>query len=146
MVIQRTFPELSEEQIAAVERFSERRSYGNGEPILRQGDVPDRLYVMLAGTARVTLKRSESIDAEFTGPLGPGDLFGEFSFIDGKAASATITADGDVELVEIDGAELHAALDTDPALAAAVYKSLLTTVVHRLRNTNMRVVTPADFE
>ena len=146
MVIQRTFPGLTEQQIAAVEHFSNRRSFKNGEYILRQGDVPDKLYVMLSGSARVTLKRSESIDAEFTGPLGPGDLFGEFSFVDQRAASATITADGDVKLIEIDSAHLRTALEDDSALAAVFYKSLLTTVVHRLRNTNMRVVTPTDFE
>ncbi|MEQ8666862.1 MAG: cyclic nucleotide-binding domain-containing protein [Rhodospirillales bacterium] len=146
MVLQRTFPGLSKEQIDVIERISHRRSCASGENILHQGDVPDRLFVMLSGTARVTLKRSESIDAEFTGPLGPGDLFGEFSFVDGAAASATITADGEVDLIEIDGGKLHAALDTDSGLAAAVFKSLLATVVRRLRNTNMRIVTPSDFE
>lgn len=139
MVLRRALSHLSDDQLAMIESISGNRSFSGGKHIIDQGDRPDRLFIVKSGEARVTLKGAATIDIEFTGPLGPGDLFGELSFMDGESASATITADGDVDLIEIDGPKLRAAIDKDPALAAAIYKSLLETVIKRLRRTNMRI-------
>lgn len=140
MLIQRALAGLSAEQAEQIEAIAERKSYGFGESIISQGERLDRLFVIAGGMGRVTLHQGNTPDSEFTGPLGPGELFGELSFVDGQPTSASVTADGDAEVIEIPGEALRAILDADPALAAAFYKCLLTTVGRRLRQANHRIV------
>lgn len=145
MVIRRALPSLTEEQAKAVEAIAETRSYSFGSPIIKQDEQPDRLFIIAMGEGRVTLHRGETIDAEFTGPLGPGELFGELSFIDGKPTSATITADGDADVVEIPGPALRDLMERDSAIAASIYKDLLMAVAGRLRRANLRNLTQNSF-
>lgn len=146
MAIRRALPSLTPEQASVIETIAERKSYTFGETIVKQNQRPDRLFIMVMGEGRLTLHRGATLDAEFTGPLGPGELFGELSFVDGKPASASITADGDAEVIEIPGPALRELLDSDPSMAANVYKDLMRAVASRLRKANLRIITQADLE
>lgn len=146
MVIRRALPSLTPDQADAVEAIAETKSYSYGDVIISQGDHPDSLFIMISGMGRVTLHRGSTLDAEFTGPLGPGELFGELNFIDGHPASATVTADGDTEIIHIGGDALRDLMLNEPVLAANIYKDLLLAVTGRLRRTNLRVITQTDLE
>ena len=146
MEIRRALPSLTSEQASVIEAIAERKSYTFGELIIKQGDHPDRLFIMIMGEGRVTLHKSATMDADFTSPLGPGELFGELSFVDGQPASASVTADGDTEVIEIPGPALRELLDNDSALAANVYRDLIQAVASRLRKANLRIITHANLD
>jgi len=55
---------------------------------------------------------------------GPGDIFGEMSFLEGGGASASVVADEDVEVAIIEGARLNSLLVSVPGLATGFYQSL----------------------
>ena len=55
-------------------------------------------------------------------------------------ATSTAVALVPTELLLLDGAALRAQLDADPALASAVYRSLLEAVAHRLNATRMQLL------
>jgi len=145
-ILLRALPSLTSDQVSLLDDIGLSREYSHGDIIIKQGQTPENLFVVVSGNARVLQRRTDAINVEFTGPLGPGDLFGEISFVDNHPASATIVADGDVTAVCLPGEQLQPLLKGDPALAANLYFSLLTTIAHRLRSTNMHIVTPEDFE
>ncbi len=145
-ILQRAFPHLTEDQRLVIADIGVNRTFEHGDIIIRQAQVPGSLFVVVSGNARVMQRRTDTINVEFTGPLGPGDLFGEISFIDGHPASATIVADGDVDVVALPESDVRPLLKGDPELAANFYHSLLAVIAHRLRATNMHIVTPEDFE
>lgn len=145
-ILPRALPKLTPDQASLLDDISVQREFSHGDIIIKQGQTPESLFMVVSGNARVLQRRTDAINVEFTGPLGPGDLFGEISFVDSQPASATIVADGDVVAVCLPGDQLNPLLQGDPALAANLYLSMLTTIAHRLRSTNMHIVTPEDFE
>ena len=75
--------------------------YGSGEPIVRQGDEGQSMFVVLSGSVSVVLEPSRDEVAR----IQRGGYFGEMSLLTGEPRSATVLAVGDVVVVEI-GADL----------------------------------------
>lgn len=71
--------------------------YGAGETIVRQGEEGQSMFVVLSGTARVVLEPSR----EEVARIDRGGYFGEMSLLTGEPRSATVLAEGDVVVVEI---------------------------------------------
>ncbi len=60
----------------------------DGEKIVEQGSLDHDFYILLSGTAAVSLEHNPTELAE----VGPGDFFGEISFILNTPRSSHITA------------------------------------------------------
>jgi NADH dehydrogenase len=67
---------------AAHERFEA------GETVFRQGDVGDRIYIVLAGRAEVV--RKTTTGERVLGEVGPGEYFGEMALLGSAPRNATI--------------------------------------------------------
>ncbi len=60
--------------------------------------------------------------------VGPGDLFGELTLLDGAPRSATVVALEDVETATLSRADFQALLRRNPALAEAILATLARTI------------------
>jgi CRP-like cAMP-binding protein/cytochrome P450 len=82
---------------------TERRTYPAGATILREGDPPERFYVILKGSVTVE-KRREDGEALVVAELGPGESFGEIGLLYGVPRTATVRAaeSAPVTVAEID--------------------------------------------
>ncbi len=136
------FSELTAKERETLFAMAEGRTFRSGESIIEEDTMPDAVYVITAGEVRVTRGISQTVSADFAGPLGLGELIGELSFIDGTPASATLLADGNVETLRLGHDDLNAMIATDPAIAGRLYHSLLKLLVHRLRVVNKRILLP----
>jgi CRP-like cAMP-binding protein/predicted MFS family arabinose efflux permease len=76
-------------QTATVDQWS------MGATIIRQGDEGDRFFVMLDGTASV------SVGEEVVGELHPGDQFGEIALLHGVPRTAGVTASSQVTTLSL---------------------------------------------
>ena len=74
----------------AIARLFTQRVFASGETVTKEGSDAAAFYLIESGTATVTVHRS------FRRTLHPGDYFGEIALIDGRARSATVTADGEL--------------------------------------------------
>ncbi|CAN5489787.1 hypothetical protein BH23VER1_BH23VER1_11250 [soil metagenome] len=112
----------------------------DGRPLLKQGQSGGALRTLLAGSARVERSEPGAAKGIILTYLVPGDVFGEISFLDGATASASVIAEGDgCRFGTLPPPDLAALLSEDPSLAAAIYRSLATTLAARLRETSARV-------
>lgn len=71
-----------------------------GEILMRQGDEPDSLYLVVVGRLRVSMERadkSETVVAE----LGRGELVGEMALITNEPRSATVSAVRDSQVLRL---------------------------------------------
>lgn len=113
---------------AVVQRFT------RDERILEEGSHRAALFLIESGAARV--ERVHFGRGVSFARLGPGDLFGEISFLASAPASATVIADDDVvEVAIIDDSLLYSLLSSVPGLASRFYQSLAATLALRLRDT-----------
>ncbi|HET8630022.1 MAG TPA: cyclic nucleotide-binding domain-containing protein [Thermomicrobiales bacterium] len=115
---------VAESQIPAGVRASlEVRSAAAGEPIVRQGQAPDRFYVIVAGECDVV--RDGGGGRQVLARLGPGRFFGETGLLAGVPRTATVVAVGEVRLLALTRANFRAALTelggTAEELARAIY-------------------------
>jgi CRP-like cAMP-binding protein len=76
------------------------KSYNDGDLVIKEGENGDALFLVKQGKAKVTTLESGNKELVLAG-LKEGDFFGEVSLITGKPRTATISADGPLELMEL---------------------------------------------
>ena len=109
-------------------------TYRFGEEIIAEGSDQQALCVIRRGQVRV--ERYGFGGATVVALLGPGEVFGEMSFVDHEGASAAVVADGEVEVDVIDSEQMNALLFSVPGLAARFFHSLAVTLSQRLRESS----------
>ncbi len=83
-----------------------------GEVVIAQGSPGEGLFVVLAGEVEVVR------DGAVASTLGPGDVFGEMSLLDGVPATATVRTVRRTSLLRLPASELIAVLARYPAVRA----------------------------
>jgi CRP-like cAMP-binding protein len=83
------------------------RLYGDGEPIVREGDPGRSMFIICRGRTVVTIGKGHEVAR-----IDEGGFFGEMSLLTGEPRSATVTARGDCRVLEI-GADVFKTYVTD---------------------------------
>lgn len=99
------------------------------EPLIREGQQPDALYIVLEGALAVSSGAGE------IARLGAGEIIGEISFVDTRPPVASVAAAQPATLLALDRQRLYAKLDRDPWFAARFYRAVSVFLADRLRNT-----------
>lgn len=102
--------------------------YAPGQPIVREGELGDCMYVVQSGTVEVV--KTTSSGERCLGVLSDGDFFGEMSIFEHEVRSATVRAIGEARVLKVDKRTLLRRMKEDPTLAF----NILETMSHRLRN------------
>jgi serine/threonine protein kinase len=89
------FHEFSHAEIWEVLRASDWHEYKDSEDIVREGEVDDRFYIVVAGAVKVTANGNN------LGRMSNGDCFGETSYVRGAKRQASIRADGQVTILRV---------------------------------------------
>jgi len=106
--------------------------YLDGDPIVRQGEIGDCMYVVQAGQVDVVLGTED--EEQHLAVLGPGDFFGEMAVFERELRSATVRARGEARVLKVDKKTLLRRITEDPLLAV----KFLETLSHRIRDLNAR--------
>ncbi len=90
---------LTEAQLETLIAGSRTIHFGRGERLIEQGADGSSMFVMLEGTAQVSVSQNGS--SLRVGMLRAGDCFGEMSLLTGEQRTATVRAEHDCEVLEI---------------------------------------------
>ena len=99
-----TYEEIMKIAFMAEEALDEKviakfgRRFQDREVLIREGDIQQKIYWILAGEVYITQKMGDKYKVLAT--LGRGELIGEMSFFDKSVRSATVIAKGDVHALE----------------------------------------------
>ena len=90
---------LSDEQIESLVQQSQVSHFGRGERVIREGAEGDSMFVLLRGSAEVSLSKNGTSISVAT--LKAPDCFGEMSLLTGEHRTATVRAQTDCQVMEI---------------------------------------------
>ena len=111
---QSVFACLDAAQLESLLAHAQPKRFGRGERIIEQGGDGASMFILVRGAAGVVIGRDGSPTRVAT--LRDGQCFGEMSLLTGENRSATIIAEEECEVVEIDKESLAQLLKESPKL------------------------------
>ncbi|MCF7821569.1 MAG: cyclic nucleotide-binding domain-containing protein [Mariprofundaceae bacterium] len=109
-----------EARLALSEQF-QLKSFTGGETIVKEGEVGDTFYLIRSGHVAVSTRGMGSKgDLIPLGKMGEGAFFGEVSLLTDKPRTATVIADGDVELMELTRDDFNGIVASHPSVLKVV--------------------------
>jgi len=132
------FSLLSDHQLASLFPAIQHRSYPRHAFMLRAGERPDALYIILAGRAKVVIDDGDGREVTLT-LIGPSEFFGEMSLIDEKPRSASVEAIEPCEILYISKAAFMTCLKDNFDVAMLILRA----VVGRLREADRKIASLA---
>ncbi len=136
------FSGLTKRQLTTVAKVVDHASFQAGDVLVKELEVGQRLIIIREGTAEVNRrgvvtqqgKGAEQGTGRRLATVGPGDVVGELSLIDGKRTSASVVADTPMETLVIYRTRFTKLLDSTPAMC----QRLLVGLAARLRAIDQR--------
>jgi CRP-like cAMP-binding protein len=140
-----------------MEVISRKEKIKDGEAILEEGTWAYYAYVLRSGKAKVF----KSIDGKpvLLGTLSQGDIFGEVAFLGGAKRTASVIADGDVEVDMIPRDSFYDALNQLPQGLRSKINALVSDLtfmdevrgrliafLHELQNMRAKMIDLDSFE
>jgi small-conductance mechanosensitive channel/CRP-like cAMP-binding protein len=116
------FARLSTEQRHEMARATTIRTYGNGEPVVRQGEAGDSMFVVASGHVDVVIEPERQIVAG----IDAGGYFGVMSLLSGAPRTATVLAVGDTAVLELDADVFRRLAAEDPQAVEQVAMAAVT--------------------
>ena len=127
------FKEVEPGSRAEIAALARRRLFNPREVVFQQGDAGDGLFIIQNGFLKVTL--TNPLGATSTlGIMGPGEMFGELSLLDGGARSATVTAVTRCDLLAIERRSFLRLFESRPNIGITI----MEVVARRLRRLSQR--------
>jgi CRP/FNR family cyclic AMP-dependent transcriptional regulator len=104
-----------------------------GEALMKEGETSNSMYWVQSGTLRLFKKKGSGFIE--LGVVHSGEVVGEMSFLDNQPRSASVEALQPCDIVEIPRGKFEEFINAQPSWM----KSLIQTLVKRLRTTNNRL-------
>ncbi len=131
---QKAFEFLTKEDFNLLVENADRLTFQKNELILAEGSRRQAIFILLSGTVRIERMHAGKAVAYVT--LGPGQIFGEMSFVENQPASASVLAEDHVELHVVEGHQVNGLLASVPGFGTRFYQSVALILANRLRSTS----------
>ncbi len=125
---------------------SQEIAVSDGAALLRAGDPPDAVYLLLEGTLDITLPRRALGNGApvYLGRLMPGALVGEMALVSGASRSADVTAQGAVRCLRIGADGIADLRRHEPAAAYGMLAAMARQLERNLRHANAATASLED--
>jgi tetratricopeptide (TPR) repeat protein len=128
------FRSLSNEEVEAITSNARRLSFDPGEIVIKEGDVGDSIFLIIRGRAQVSATiGGKTIHLAL---LESGDTFGEVAYLTGRPRTATVSAEGELEVMEIGNPTLKDAINKNSLILNTLeefYSSRVKDTINKLK-------------
>jgi CRP/FNR family transcriptional regulator, cyclic AMP receptor protein len=135
------FAGLDEATIAALAASATRRAWDSGTVLFQRGDAGDYLLALTTGQVRLSVSTPTGKELVLR-HMGPGEVIGEFSLIDGQPRSADATVVQPSSGIVLHRDRFLQVADTRPQLGLALAQHLC----QQLRSTNYQMESIALYD
>lgn len=135
------FPRFDENQLTILEEFAQRKTYRNGEYLLRAGDTEFKFHIIKTG--RVEIVDRSSGKGETVLIHEPGEFTGDLANLAGRASNVDAVALGDVDVYEISRSNFQQIISERPNLSDLILQTFISrsgALVGREGFTGLRVI------
>ena len=116
------FSTLDSEELHQLSLETKKISFKEGEHIVKQGDDGDSFYIITDGSADVNINKHDKETHLAT--LNTGDYIGEVSIVSNTKRTATVTAKGEVQSLQLSSQAFDKLLNHHPHLALRIMKDI----------------------
>ena len=102
-------------------------TYPDGEPIFRQGEAGEEMYIIQDGRVEIVLE-TEDGDVHSLATLERGDFFGEMAVLEGAPRTATARSKGGCKVLPLRGGLFIEMLQRDPETTLRIMKKLCSRI------------------
>jgi CRP-like cAMP-binding protein len=117
------FANLDARELDAVGVTATELEYGPGEVLMREGERPHEMFVVIEGEVVVTK------DGDHVADVGAGGFVGEMALLANTTRNSTVTTKTDSVVLHIDGREFGTLLGNVPTIAAKMLPVVASRVV-----------------
>ena len=135
--MQNPFKFLREPEWLSLLQTSEQKKFNEDDLLLEEGHKPNGIIIIDTGEVKVARNHS-GFQIELS-VHGPGEIFGEMSFIEAEPANTNVIAKTEVEIYYITHAQVQALIRENPGFFGRFYQSLAYILSQRLRDTTGQV-------
>lgn len=135
------FADLGDETIRALAVSATRRAWDTGTVLFQRGDAGDFLLALASGQVRLSVSTPGGKELVLR-HMGPGEVIGEFSLIDGQARSADATVVQPSSGIVLHRDSFLRVAETRPQLGLALARHLC----QQLRSTNYQMESIALYD
>ncbi len=118
------FSSFDSDALSALENVSTKKKLSKNAIVFSKGDDTDSLYVVASGKVKAIINDEEGKEIILS-LHGPGEYFGEMSFIDQEPRSATVVTKEATQLLIIHRENFKKQIFSDPEIALNLLKILL---------------------
>ena len=135
------FRGLAPEQLSWLKDHLHRRTVPAGTHIVTVEQPGEVIYVILNGSVKIHVEQMNGTDVILT-VLGPGDIVGEMSLLDGSGRSANVVTLEETTLLWMDRDTFQECVRTMPAVAA----NMMRILCRRLRQAGQQIQSLAALD
>ena len=134
------FCNLSPSQLESIGSHLAFRVFEKGDVIVRQGEVADTIFIIVAGQVKVYIHDDHDGNKEvIVSTLGAGDFFGEIAMFDKEPRSANVAATERTHVQMLSFAAFQRVIEQSPDMGRRV----MATLAARLRHADRQIGTLA---
>ena len=112
------FSGCSRRDLQTIARVVKDIDHAEGTVVAREGEPGVGLFVIVDGTADVTIGGKKKAS------LGPGDFFGEIALLDGGPRTATVTATSDIQMLGLTEWVFRGLMQEHPTIAVKTLQQM----------------------
>jgi CRP-like cAMP-binding protein len=132
----RLFEGLTDQDIKRLALIAERRGFGAGDELIREGELGSGMYVIKAGSVKVTKETPHDHEPERIATLGPGTYIGLNALIEEGERAATVVALESTTCLRLGFDELDRILTNNGDFARRFWQAAALGLSRQLRAAN----------
>jgi CRP-like cAMP-binding protein len=136
--------DLTGDECALFKDLGEIRDLKDGDILIEEGKVDNRLHLVVDGNVAVTRKATGE-DWVVLHILRKGELAGELGFVDGQEHSATLRAIGPARVFSLERNRFESLLESNPLLVYRVMRAIIRGVHNTLRRMNVQQMEMTNY-
>lgn len=117
------FSALKTEDLHMVSTIASEEAYADGHTLFYEGDIGDRLFIVVAGEVLI-LKNQDNSEKPLA-TLKENDFLGELSLFDAETRTATARCQGECVFLVIERNDMEQLAHEYPAIALGLIKALI---------------------